>query len=350
MDKKTAVYDRLKINNDQNLTIPETASLFCSGGAVFRKGVAIGDNDSIIPGTLRYNDNTLQVRKFEDWKTITTQQGTGEDSSIVTFNEDGEIQGSDIKIENNQLLGVDQIEADLDCVNIPKVNVGDKLIIPYGTISNFNSKGEKGQVTFDDKYLYLCIDDDKWSRIQIENSYSGVKAVDGCLVTLYKKDDWSSGVTLDVYINSTITIYTLGVQDTTSFYVKNGDKIYFKWTNTGLAPWELKYGSTTISGIYGENTDPISVTCDDLKVFNFQFTKTSWDPGISLDIYINDVKTGEITATKSIITMKNGDKIRFVWFGCGNAPWELSGTTTIESGDNGDRTENLLIDEFYASC
>ena len=163
MDKKTAVYDRLKINNDQNLTIPETASLFCSGGAVFRKGVAIGDNDSIIPGTLRYNDNTLQVRKFEDWKTITTQQGTGEDSSIVTFNKDGEIQGSNIKIETNQLVGVEHIEPDLDCVNIPRVNVQEKLIIPFGTPTNI---GIKGEIKFDSNYLYICVDHNTWKRIE----------------------------------------------------------------------------------------------------------------------------------------------------------------------------------------
>lgn len=62
-------YSRLQISDSQDLTIPQTASLFVRGGSVFQKGVILGDTDTLIPGGMRFRSNQLQVRSLDEWTT-----------------------------------------------------------------------------------------------------------------------------------------------------------------------------------------------------------------------------------------------------------------------------------------
>lgn len=107
------IYNRLHLTNNQEFTIPETASLFCSGGGIFRNGIAIGNNNSNIPGSIRFNNNKLEYLKNEEW------------ANLLEFNNS----------------------------NIP---------------ANSSDTGNKGDVTYDNDYLYICVDKNKWKRFLLE--------------------------------------------------------------------------------------------------------------------------------------------------------------------------------------
>lgn len=111
--EKTRTLHRLKLTSNQDFTIPETATLFCSGGGIFRNGIAIGSNTSIIPGSIRFSENKLQYLKNEGWLNIT---GFFEDNcrenSIAKFGTDGELKDTNILIENNDIGGIDVLESE----------------------------------------------------------------------------------------------------------------------------------------------------------------------------------------------------------------------------------------------
>jgi len=111
--EKSRTFHRLKLTSNEEFTIPETATLFCSGGGIFRNGIAIGNNNSIIPGSIRFSENKLQYLKNEGWLNIT---GFFEDNcrenSIAKFGNDGELKDTNILIENNDISGVDVLESE----------------------------------------------------------------------------------------------------------------------------------------------------------------------------------------------------------------------------------------------
>jgi hypothetical protein len=49
-----------------------TFGLKVKGGAIFEQGVVIGDNESTIPGTLRYRNNELQLRNDKEWVSLSS--------------------------------------------------------------------------------------------------------------------------------------------------------------------------------------------------------------------------------------------------------------------------------------
>lgn len=192
--KKSPIYSRLQLTNNEEFTIPETASLFCSGGGIFRNGLAIGNNNSIIPGSIRYNDNKIQYLKNEGWINVTGFfNNKSKENSIVKFGNDGELTDTNILIENNDIIGIETIETEYITPPDGKdLNINNLFINQNGTISNngkislknennskkvsfnvgipenSNSPGEEGDIAFGEDYIYICIDTNTWKRAKIE--------------------------------------------------------------------------------------------------------------------------------------------------------------------------------------
>ena len=192
--KKSPIYNRLQLTHNEEFTIPETASLFCSGGGIFRNGLAIGNNNSIIPGSIRYNDNKIQYLKNEGWINVTGFfNNNSRENSIVKFGNDGELTDTNILIENNDIIGTETIETEYITPPDGKdLNINNLFINHNGTISNngkislknennskkvsfgvgipenCNSPGEEGDIAFSEDYIYICIDTNKWKRSKLE--------------------------------------------------------------------------------------------------------------------------------------------------------------------------------------
>lgn len=215
--EKSRIFNRLKITSNEEFTIPETASLFCSGGGIFRKGIAMGSSKSIIPGSIRFLNDKLQYLKFNGWLNITGffEQNCRE-NSIVKFGSDGELEDTDILIENNDITGVNLIETeyiippddkninitnnndinltttgdgninlsttgdgninlnttfvDLDGkLNIVNTNNDQKITFLSSPPLTSTSIGSKGDYAWDDTYIYMCVADNMWKRTMLSS-------------------------------------------------------------------------------------------------------------------------------------------------------------------------------------
>ncbi len=114
------IYDKLLLKNDEKFTIPDTATLFCSGGGYFRKGIAIGNNNSNIPGSMRYNNGNLQVKISDEWLTLTGFFNNNcLPTSLVVFGENGNILDSEITLEDSNINNVNQLETEFI---VPPIN------------------------------------------------------------------------------------------------------------------------------------------------------------------------------------------------------------------------------------
>jgi hypothetical protein len=125
-------FSRLNITSNEEFTIPETASLFCSGGGIFRKGITVGNSNSIIPGSLRFVNNQLQYRTSNGWINMTgfinndndssnsNNKGLSEnisiinnkENSILKFGSNGELKDTPLCIENSNITGVELLETE----------------------------------------------------------------------------------------------------------------------------------------------------------------------------------------------------------------------------------------------
>ena len=115
--KKTRVYDKIKIIDDEKFTIPETSSIYCNGGATFKQGITIGDNEATENGSIRYNDEIKKIQYKSDYK----------------------------------------------WQNI--LNVDSDLSIP----TTSTSPGNTGDIAFDNNYLYICIQNNVWKRTSLSS-------------------------------------------------------------------------------------------------------------------------------------------------------------------------------------
>jgi hypothetical protein len=173
---------RLMITSNENFTIPDTASLICLGGGIFKNGIAIGNNNSIIPGSIRYNNNKLQYKKLEDWVNISESfVNNCKEHSIAKFGSDGELKDTNISIENNDITGIDLLETEyittLDNVDL-KITTSNKINMSNNNGQNINflsdpplnskSVGSKGDYAWDKDYIYMCIDENEWKRTQLK--------------------------------------------------------------------------------------------------------------------------------------------------------------------------------------
>ena len=199
MLRKTREIDRIKINHREEFTIPETAALFCSGGGIFMKGISIGDNKSVIPGSIKFSENKLQFLNCDKTLNITGYtENNCKENSIVKFSKNGEITNTDILIEENDIVGIDVLEAeciippnktDLTLKNNKKnINLYAKNIKLnstfidskgklYAKSINFlssppkksNSSGTKGDYAYDEDYMYMCVSKDIWKRSKLDS-------------------------------------------------------------------------------------------------------------------------------------------------------------------------------------
>ena len=110
--QSSKVFSRIHITNSEEFTIPETASLCCAGGGIFRKGLAIGNNDSIVPGSMRFANDRLQYRTSNDWYNIYGFNEEPKENSIIKAGLNGELKKTQLYIENSNLIGADLIETE----------------------------------------------------------------------------------------------------------------------------------------------------------------------------------------------------------------------------------------------
>ena len=173
------IFNRLMITGNENFTIPDTASLYCAGGGIFQNGIAIGNNNSIIPGSIRYNDNKLQYKKKEDWVNISFSfENKFIENSITKFGSDGELKDTNILIENNDITGIETLETEyittpnnaeltiktLNKINMSNGNNGQCINFLSSPPERSNSDGFKGDYAWDNEYIYMCVNENEWKR------------------------------------------------------------------------------------------------------------------------------------------------------------------------------------------
>lgn len=96
---------------DVPFTDPVTYGLRVRGGAIFDQGIVVGDNDTFVPGAVRFRDNDLQFRRFDGWTKIPTFPISGfVDNVILVGGSDGEITGSQVFLEDKNLTNLDLVE------------------------------------------------------------------------------------------------------------------------------------------------------------------------------------------------------------------------------------------------
>lgn len=94
-------------------TDPVTYGLRTKGGAIFEQGLVVGDNDTVIPGALRFRDGGLQTRVFDKWMKLAGVDITpGVEDAIVTFDEKGDLQASDAILSGSDLTGLSLLETE----------------------------------------------------------------------------------------------------------------------------------------------------------------------------------------------------------------------------------------------
>lgn len=172
------IFHRLNITSNENFTIPDTAALFCSGGGIFQNGIAVGNNNSIIPGSIRYNKNKLQYKKIEDWLNVTGFfENNCKENSIAKFGSNGELTDTNILIENNDITGIDVLETeyvitpdnvDLNIKTSNKINMsnnnGQTINFLSSPPTSATSPGSIGDYAWDTNYMYMCVNNNTWKR------------------------------------------------------------------------------------------------------------------------------------------------------------------------------------------
>ena len=245
-------FDRLNITNNEEFTIPESSSLFCSGGGIFKKGIAVGNNKSIIPGSIRFINNILQYRKLNGWYSILGfpyLEGNQEisNNNLIIKNSNGELKETQIYIENRNITDVELIEteyivppenknlmigniqwptqiglknhslrflnngilepsegpvpiydtsidinkliyfennngkitnsnisitnenlSDINTLSCNKI-ISNQLNINTPPPTNSTSIGVKGDIAWDDGYIYICVSNNNWKRTQLNS-------------------------------------------------------------------------------------------------------------------------------------------------------------------------------------
>lgn len=190
---------RLELTYDADLKVPDCAALLCHGGAVFGRGISIGNNNSSIPGSLRYNEDTLQLRHDNTWVNVKGfVYGSNKINSVVKINEDNFLENTDIIIDQNTMSGLSILETEhivspenknlhINNTQWPTETgqVGNTLIYSSPGILSVNTDpltyytdiapsettcdGKKGTFAFDSGYLYVCIEDNLWKKVALND-------------------------------------------------------------------------------------------------------------------------------------------------------------------------------------
>jgi hypothetical protein len=195
MSYQSAIFDKIQLTNSLDFKIPETASIVCNGGGYFKKGIAIGNNESDIPGSLRYNFNGLELKLDDSWVNIKGfDVGNGFANSIIIVNDNNLLQTSNIIIDDKDIYGINNLEvnniisSDVDNLYINYTKwpsdigkKGDTLVYSDDGVLSVNKSpvvyytndpptendidGKKGTISFDKDYLYICVEDNCWKKV-----------------------------------------------------------------------------------------------------------------------------------------------------------------------------------------
>lgn len=141
--KKSPIFNRLQITDKQPFTIPDSSSFVCLGGAIFNQGIVVGNNKSFILGSLRFNNNTLQYLSNEGWVTITGEK--------------------ELDISNDLYKN-----AFLDMYN-KTLYEKQSILCDENIKMTSTSPGKKGDMVTDCNYLYVCVMDNVWKRIELKS-------------------------------------------------------------------------------------------------------------------------------------------------------------------------------------
>lgn len=199
MSYQSAIFDKIQLTNSLDFKIPETASIVCNGGGYFGQGIAIGNNESDIPGSLRYNFNGLEFKLEDSWVNIKGFSiGDGFANSIIIMNDDNLLETSNIIIDDKDIYGINNLEvnniisSELNNLYINHTKwpsdigkKGDTLIYSEDGVLSVNKNpivyytdnvpsekecdGKKGTISFDNEYLYVCVDDNCWKKVKLED-------------------------------------------------------------------------------------------------------------------------------------------------------------------------------------
>ena len=191
-------FERLELTDNSDLKIPETSTLLCYGGGFFGRGIAIGNNNSSIPGSLRYNNQSLQLRHTNNWVNIKGfVYSSDRYNSLIKLNEDNVLENTNIILTDENMSGLNSIETNIlhSPDNFPLYinntqwplqigKEGNTLVYSETGVLSVDEKaityhtdilplaedysGKKGTLHFDDTHLYVCVGEDKWKRILLE--------------------------------------------------------------------------------------------------------------------------------------------------------------------------------------
>ena len=187
MSYPSRVFDKIHLTNNSDFKIPETAGIVCNGGGYFHQGIAIGNNNSDIPGSLRYNHDGLELKDKDRWINLKGFDNKEEfTNSIIVLNEDNLLQTTNLIIDKKDIYGAGNIE--IESINNVKwpTEIGKEgntlvysqdgvLSVDTSPVSHYSNivpseetfDGKKGTLAFDDNCLYICIADNKWKKVSL---------------------------------------------------------------------------------------------------------------------------------------------------------------------------------------
>lgn len=166
------VVDRILIRNNEEFTIPETASLVCRGAGLFNGGLQIGTNNSITPGSIRYDNDYLQILKKTGWSNVITSSETSASDNVITvLNSEGELQGSNISLTNASLSSDEDMYFTVNDSNnrIIFSNPSETISFLAPAPANATSPGVRGEIAWDENYLYVCVANNTWKRTALSS-------------------------------------------------------------------------------------------------------------------------------------------------------------------------------------
>lgn len=178
---------RLSVSWNMPFTDPCTFALSCAGGAIFSQGLVMGTSNTVIPGAMRFIENTLQVRLDGEWATINTTaltaRGSLSDPNPIAP-DDGNLTGLNM-VETQMILPPNGLELQLgnSLLAFPNSDgqAGQALstnglgrlefrsvagIAPSVPTSTSDATGSIGNVAWSDSYFFVKTNSG-WKRTKL---------------------------------------------------------------------------------------------------------------------------------------------------------------------------------------
>ncbi|MBA9088804.1 hypothetical protein FHR92_005339 [Fontibacillus solani] len=162
---KDQLYTRLEIPYDTDVSEIRThSSNFNVMDGILR--VAGGGNRDLQFATTAKDNVTSPLWTMRANSSQATGQNQGADLQIIRYSDKGEALDTSLAVKRNNGnvgIGTPTPESKLD-VNGDSIRIRESK-----TPASSNSPGNKGDIAWDDKYMYVCVAKDTWKRSELSS-------------------------------------------------------------------------------------------------------------------------------------------------------------------------------------